>query len=52
MWQKWSNGLKVYIHVHKKGWEVQSYENGEGKKIVVHSKLEWWPFFWGHGEYE
>ena len=26
--------------------------NGTGKKIVGHSKLKWWTFFWGHGEHE
>ena len=28
------------------------YENGTGKKIVGHSKLKLWTFFWGHGECE
>ena len=35
---------------HKKEWRV--YENGVGKKIVGHSKLKLWTFFWGQGEQE
>ena len=28
------------------------YDNGTGKKIVGHSKLKLWTFFWGQGECE
>ena len=38
---------------HTKEWEEWLYEkNGAGKKIVGHSKLKLWTFFWGHGEHE
>ena len=38
--------------IHKKEQEGQLYENGAGKKMVGHSKLKLWPFFWGQGERE
>ena len=38
--------------IHKKEWEGLLYENGAGEKIVSHSKLKLWTFFWGHGERE
>ena len=38
--------------IHKKEWEGLLYENGAGKKIVSHSKLKLWSFFWGHGDCE
>ena len=38
--------------IHKKEWEGLLYENGAGEKIVGHSKLKLWTFFWGHGEHE
>ena len=38
--------------IHKKEWEGLLYENGAGKKIVSHSKLKLWSFFWGDGECE
>ena len=39
-------------NIHKKEREGLSYENGGGKKIVGHSKLKLWTFFWGQGEHE
>ena len=36
-------------------WKEQEgllYENGAGKKIVGHSKLKLWTFFWSHDERE
>ena len=36
--------------IHKKEWEGLLYENGTGEKIVSHSKLKLWTFFWCHGE--
>ena len=38
--------------IHKKEQEGLLYENGAGEKIVSHSKLKLWTFFWGHGEHE
>ena len=35
--------------IHKKEQEGLLYENG---KIISHSKLKLWTFFWGHGEHE
>ena len=40
----------VEFDIHKKEWEGLLYENGAGKKIVGHSKLKLWTFFWGHGK--
>ena len=36
----------------KKEQEGLLYENGAGEKIVSHSKLKLWTFFWDHGERE
>ena len=36
--------------IHKKEQKRQLYKNGEGKKIVGHSKLKLLTFFWDHGE--
>ena len=33
--------------IHKKEQEGLLYENGAGEKIVSHSKLKLWTFFWG-----
>ena len=38
--------------IHKKEQEGLLYENGAGEKIVTHSKLKLWTFFWGHAERE
>ena len=38
--------------IHKKEREGLLYENGASEKIVGHSKLKLWTFFWGHGECE
>ena len=38
--------------IHKKEREGLLYENGAGEKIVSHSKLKLWTFFWGHAECE
>ena len=38
--------------IHKKEQEGLLYENGAGKKVVGHSKLKLWTFFWDHGERE
>ena len=40
------------LDIHKKEREGLLYENGAGEKIVSHSKLKLWTFFWGHGERE
>ena len=38
--------------IHEKELEGLLYENGSGEKIVSHSKLKLWTFFWGHDEHE
>ena len=38
--------------INKKEREGLLYENGADEKIVSHSKLKLWAFFWGHGERE
>ena len=40
------------FNIHKKEREGLMYENGAGKKIVGHSNLKLWKFFWDHGECE
>ena len=44
--------MKQWIEIIHKGRIITVYENGFGKKIVGHSKLKLWTFFWGHGECE
>ena len=36
----------------KNKWEGLLHENGTGEKVVRHSKLQLWTFFWSHGERE
>ena len=36
----------------KKNGKDLLYENGAGEKIVSHSKLKLWTFFWGYAECE
>ena len=45
--------MKQWIEIWQKKNENDNYmeKNIEGKKIVGHSKLKLWTFFWGHGEY-
>ena len=42
--------IKIW-HIKKKqeGW---LYENDVSKKIIAHSKLKLWIFFWDQGEFE
>ena len=46
--------MKQWIEIwhHKNEWEGLLYKNGAGEKIIGHSKLKLWTFFWGHGECE
>ena len=46
--------MKQWIEIWhtQKRMEGLLYENGATKKIVGHSKLKFWIFFWGHDERE
>ena len=43
--------MKQWIEIcHTQKW--MGYDNGTGKKIVCHSKLQLWKFIWAQGECE
>ena len=51
-WLYCNSVMKLWIEI----WYTQKRTgriiiwNGTGKKIVSHSKLKFWTFFWGHGD--